>query len=196
MPLPKIEGFLARPCPECGEPRIARGSWFYAIHVYSCAGCGAQLSLSYEAKDRFLRGPHVELSPEQLASALEISARRRRAVARAGRPASKRHCAHPSPFLVVDPLAFSRHTLSFPGQSMLGARPVREDTAENYRRQAEVCRKQAERAPWPHKEQWLKLARTWSVMADRASPKRFAERPTRRSTPGRPHEDWTDEPHS
>ena len=73
---------------------------------------------------------------------------------------------------------------------------MREDTAENYRRQAEECRKQAKRAPWTQKEQWLKLARTWSVMADRASPKRSAEQATRRSMPERPYEDWTDEPHS
>ena len=48
---------------------------------------------------------------------------------------------------------------------------TKENTAE-YRREAAECRKQAEQALHPYiKEQWLKLANNWSLMAGRATPK-------------------------
>jgi hypothetical protein len=71
MALPKLPNrFFARSCPHCGERRIERGSWFYAIGAYICGGCGAQLRLTYEQKDRLLRARPVDVSPE-LASQID-----------------------------------------------------------------------------------------------------------------------------
>ena len=54
----------------------------------------------------------------------------------------------------------------------LGINCVTKEDAAEYRREAAECRKQAEQALHPYiKEQWLKLANNWSLMADRATRK-------------------------
>jgi uncharacterized protein (DUF983 family) len=50
---------LSHPCPHCGHPRVARGSWFRVIPRYECEACREEVRMGYPDKvslfERYLR---------------------------------------------------------------------------------------------------------------------------------------------
>lgn len=37
-------------CQYCGHTLSKKGTWFYAIHQFKCAGCGREIPLTYSDK--------------------------------------------------------------------------------------------------------------------------------------------------